>query len=70
ILGLSLISYGANLFMFSMSGPCCNAAAIVDPTTAINRANYVDPLPQSLGLTAIGIGFATAAFFLVFLFLF
>ncbi|ATP13060.1 Na+/H+ antiporter subunit C [Bartonella henselae] len=67
ILGLSLISYGVNLFMFSMSRPRSNAAPIVDPATVINPANYVDPLPQALVLTAIVIGFATTALFLVIL---
>ncbi|WP_375641225.1 MULTISPECIES: Na+/H+ antiporter subunit C [unclassified Bartonella] len=67
ILGLSLISYGVNLFMFSMSRPRSNAAPIVDPNTVINPANYVDPLPQALVLTAIVIGFATTALFLVIL---
>ncbi|WP_375704047.1 Na+/H+ antiporter subunit C [Bartonella sp. AD328YNZD] len=67
ILGLSLISYGVNLFIFSMSRPRSNAAPIVDSTTVINLANYVDPLPQALVLTAIVIGFATTALFLVIL---
>ncbi|KEC56040.1 Na+/H+ antiporter subunit C [Bartonella koehlerae] len=67
ILGLSLISYGVNLFMFSMSRPRSNVAPIVDSTTVINPANYVDPLPQALVLTAIVIGFATTALFLVIL---
>ncbi|WP_375624840.1 MULTISPECIES: Na+/H+ antiporter subunit C [unclassified Bartonella] len=67
ILGLSLISYGVNLFMFSMSRPRSNAAPIVGPNAVINPANYVDPLPQALVLTAIVIGFATTALFLVIL---
>ncbi|WP_074381433.1 Na+/H+ antiporter subunit C [Bartonella doshiae] len=67
ILGLSLISYGVNLFMFSMSRPRSNAAPIVDSSIMINPENYVDPLPQALVLTAIVIGFATTALFLVIL---
>ncbi|MET3589086.1 multicomponent K+:H+ antiporter subunit C [Bartonella silvatica] len=67
ILGLSLISYGVNLFIFSMSRPRSNAAPIVDLSTVINPENYVDPLPQALVLTAIVIGFATTALFLVIL---
>ncbi|WP_375607887.1 MULTISPECIES: Na+/H+ antiporter subunit C [unclassified Bartonella] len=67
ILGLSLISHGVNLFIFAMSRPRSNAAPIVDPTTVINTANYVDPLPQALVLTAIVISFATTALFLVIL---
>ncbi|MET3559480.1 multicomponent K+:H+ antiporter subunit C [Bartonella japonica] len=67
ILGLSLISYGVNLFMFSMSRPRSNAAPIVDSSKIISPENYVDPLPQALVLTAIVIGFATTALFLVIL---
>ncbi|AGF75135.1 putative monovalent cation/H+ antiporter subunit C [Bartonella australis AUST/NH1] len=65
ILGLSLISYGVNLFIFSISRPRKNVAPIVDPSVVINSANYADPLPQALVLTAIVIGFATTALFLV-----
>jgi len=67
IIGLSLISYAVNLFIFSMSRPRTNMAAIVDPSAPINPANYADPVPQSLVLTAIVIGFATTALFLVIL---
>lgn len=67
ILGLSLISYGVNLFIFSMSRPRSNAVPIVDTYTVIDPAHYADPLPQALVLTAIVIGFATTALFLVIL---
>lgn len=67
IIGLSLISYAVNLFIFSMGRPRSNSAPIVDPTNPINPANYADPLPQALVLTAIVIGFATTALFLVIL---
>jgi len=67
IIGLSLISYAVNLFIFAMSRPRTNAATIIDKNAEINSANYVDPLPQSLVLTAIVIGFATTALFLVLL---
>jgi len=67
IIGLSLISYAVNLFIFSMGRPRTNAAAIISKEPDINPANYVDPLPQSLVLTAIVIGFATTALFLVLL---
>jgi len=67
IIGLSLISYAVNLFIFSMGRPRTNAATIIDHSFEVNPANYVDPLPQSLVLTAIVIGFATTALFLVLL---
>ena len=38
---------------------------IVKPGVAADLLNYTDPLPQSLVLTAIVIGFATTALFLV-----
>jgi multicomponent K+:H+ antiporter subunit C len=39
--------------------PILEAGAAADPT------NYTDPIPQALVLTAIVIGFATTALFLV-----
>lgn len=67
IIGLSLLSYAVNLFIFSMGRLRPNAAPILDASLVINSANYADPLPQSLVLTAIVIGFATTALFLVIL---
>lgn len=66
IIGLSLISYGVNLFIFSMGRLRINAAPITGPG-ATNPADYTDPVPQALVLTAIVIGFATTALFLVML---
>ena len=63
IIGLSLISYAVNLFIFSMGRLRINAAPVLDGTTDISA--YADPLPQSLVLTAIVIGFAMTALFLV-----
>ena len=63
IVGLSLLSYAVNLFIFSMGRLRTNAAPILeDPAGA---TAYADPLPQSLVLTAIVIGFAMTALFLV-----
>jgi len=53
IIGLTLISYAVNLFIFSIGG------------LRGDVAQYTDPLPQALVLTAIVIGFATTALFLV-----
>lgn len=64
IIGLSLLSYAVNLFIFSMGRLRMNAAPILD---GAQPANYADPLPQALVLTAIVIGFATTALFLVIL---
>lgn len=65
IIGLSLIAYGVNLFIFSMGRLRMNAPPVLSSGTGINPADYTDPLPQALVLTAIVIGFATTALFLV-----
>ena len=60
VLGLTLMSYGVNLFLFAM-GRLGGVAPIVggDAATA-----FTDPLPQALTLTAIVIGFAMTALLL------
>jgi len=65
IIGLSLIGYGVNLFIFSMGKLRMNAPPILKSGEAVNPADYTDPIPQALVLTAIVIGFATTALFLV-----
>lgn len=67
IIGLSLLSYAVNLFIFSTGGLRTAAAPILKPGTTGTLAQYADPVPQSLVLTAIVIGFATTALFLVLL---
>ena len=64
IVGLCLISYAVNIFIFAMgrlrSGrPPVLQGEVTDP------ARYADPTPQALVLTAIVISFATTALFLV-----
>jgi multicomponent K+:H+ antiporter subunit C len=65
IIGLALLSYGVNLFIFSMSRPRVDAAPILSKGVEVDPALYVDPVPQALVLTAIVISFATTALFLV-----
>ena len=65
LLGLSLLSYAANLFIFAMGSLSLDKEPIVQPGLVPNLENYTDPLPQALVLTAIVIGFATTALFLV-----
>lgn len=67
LIGLSLLSYAVNLFIFSVGSLNIDKEPIVDPNLPVDLANYADPLPQSLVLTAIVIGFATTALFLVLL---
>ena len=64
-IGLSLISYAVNLFIFSMGRLRTNAAPLLDNGVDVQAAQYVDPVPQALVLTAIVIGFAMTALFLV-----
>ncbi|MBS0614460.1 MAG: Na+/H+ antiporter subunit C [Proteobacteria bacterium] len=66
LLGLTLLSYAANLFIFGMGRLAMHMAPIIDSTTgAVTVSNYTDPVPQALVLTAIVIGFATTALLLV-----
>jgi len=65
IMGLTLLSYGVNLFIFSVGSLFIDKPPIVTPGAPPNLDQYTDPLPQSLVLTAIVIGFATTALFLV-----
>ena len=64
ITGLLLMSYAVNLFIFAMGRLWVNQAPIT-PTPAVDPAQLADPLPQGLVLTAIVIGFATTALYLV-----
>lgn len=65
VIGLSLTSYAVNLFIFSMGRLRVNAAPVLESGAATDPAQYADPLPQALVLTAIVIAFATTALFLV-----
>ena len=66
-IGLSLLSYAVNLFIFAMGRLRVGAAPIVTTGAAADPAALADPLPQALVLTAIVISFATTALFLVLL---
>jgi multicomponent K+:H+ antiporter subunit C len=67
IMGLSLLAYAVNLFIFSMGSLSLGDEPIVKPGVAADLAHYTDPIPQALVLTAIVIGFAMTALFLVLL---
>jgi multicomponent K+:H+ antiporter subunit C len=54
-----------NLFIFGMGRLTSGRPPVVDPAMAHDPSWYADPLPQALVLTAIVIGFATTALFLV-----
>jgi len=61
LLGLTLLSYAVNLFLFA-SGRLVVASA---PLTDLGLATYPDPVPQALVLTAIVIGFRMTALLVV-----
>ena len=65
IMGLSLLSYAVNLFIFGMGGLRPGATPVLDMVRGSDPALYADPLPQALVLTAIVIGFAVTALLLV-----
>ncbi len=61
ILGLTLLSYAVNLFIFAMGRVKVGALPIVGDAGPATLANTTDPLPQALVLTAIVISFAMTA---------
>lgn len=65
LLGLALLSYAVNLFIFSMGSLSIDAEPIAVAGRAADLWHYTDPLPQALVLTAIVIGFGLLAFSLV-----
>jgi len=67
IVGLSLVSFAVNLFIFAMGRLQVDAPPVLRPTEPVDPTLYTDPVPQALVLTAIVIGFAMTALFLVLL---
>ncbi len=65
ILGLVLLSHGANLLIFTVGGLTRGRPPIAPPSSLVPATSSADPLPQALILTAIVIGFAVLAFSLV-----
>lgn len=65
ITGLLLLSYAVNLFIFIMGRLSINLPPLTLEEGPIDPALYADPVPQALVLTAIVIGFATTALYLV-----
>jgi len=61
VLGLTLLTYAVNLFLFVMGRLVINKPAVISPDTLV----YADPLPQALVLTAIVISFGMTAFVVV-----
>jgi len=57
ILGISLLSYAVNLFLFGTGRLVVNMPPVLTDTAT----GYTDPLPQALVLTAIVISFGMTA---------
>jgi len=64
VLGLTLLSYAVNLFIFAMGRVKVQAVPIVSKGVSATLAGTADPLPQALVLTAIVISFAMTALLL------
>ena len=58
ILGLALMSYAVNVFLFATGRLAINAPPVLQ---LYGEATYSDPLPQALVLTAIVISFGMTA---------
>ena len=65
VLGLSLLSYAVNLFIFSIGGLAIDKEPILVDDVRADLIHYTDPVPQALVLTAIVIGFGMTALLLV-----
>lgn len=65
LIGLSLLSYAANLLIFTVAGLTRAQAPLISKGATEPVAPFADPLPQALVLTAIVIGFGILAFALV-----
>jgi len=63
IIGLSLLSNGSNILILSAAGVTRAKPPLISPGVPLDQ--YADPVPQSLILTAIVIGFGVLAFSLV-----
>lgn len=61
VLGVTLLAYAVNVFLFTMGRLQLGFPAVIDPAAA----GYADPLPQALVLTAIVIAFGMTAFVIV-----
>lgn len=61
ILGITLLAYAVNLFVFASGRLTLDSAPLTDQ----KLETYPDPLPQALVLTAIVIGFGMTALFVV-----
>ena len=64
IVGLGLLANGSNVLIFTAAGVTRGNSPVL-PADGVATAPFADPVPQSLILTAIVIGFGVLAFSLV-----
>jgi multicomponent Na+:H+ antiporter subunit C len=67
ILGLILLSHGANLFIFTISRVTRGKPPLILQGSETITGDFADPVPQALILTAIVIAFGVQAFAIVLL---
>ena len=65
IVGLALLSHGANLLIFTSAGLSRTSPPIIPEGLLRPESAMADPLPQALILTAIVISFGVLAFALI-----
>jgi len=65
IIGLLLLSHGANLLIFTLGRIVRGKAPLIEEGQKYITEPVADPLPQALILTAIVIGFGVTAFAIV-----
>ncbi len=65
IIGLGLLTNGTNILIFTSGGLTRAIPPVVPEGSEILEGPFADPVPQSLILTAIVIGFGVLAFTLV-----
>ena len=61
VLGMTMLTYAINAFLFVTGRLVVNMAPILSSHDNISPADYTDPLPQALVLTAIVISFGMTA---------
>lgn len=65
IVGLALLGNGTNLLIFTAGGLTRARPPIIPEGQTVMEGAFADPIPQSIVLTAIVIGFGVLAFSLV-----
>ncbi|WP_374492640.1 Na+/H+ antiporter subunit C [Brachymonas sp.] len=64
VLGLNLLGYAVNAFIFAMGRLWLDASPLIGHDTPPTARTLADPIPPALVLTAIVIGFATTGLLL------